>query len=106
MPKANYEFLTFCIQALVSLMMICFCFTKLSDKNLTTEDKLLYGSWLTGTISAWSLNPGGRKGTDTNNTTYIDSDRTSINTDKTVVTGEKVSEHQKTVRDGKDINTS
>ena len=89
MPKANYELYTFCIQALVSMAMIAFCFNKLLDKELTSEDKLLYGSWLTGTISAWSISPGSRKGQETNNnTTYIDSERTSVDTGKaaTIIT--------------------
>jgi len=88
--KINYELYVFCIQALVSLMMICFCFSKLSDKALTSEDKLLYGSWLTGTISAWTISPGGRKDQNSNNNTYIDSDRTNVETNKaTIVTEEK-----------------
>ena len=85
MAKVNYELYTFCIQALVSMAMIAFCFNKLLDKELTSEDKLLYGSWLTGTISAWSVNPGSRK-QDTTNTTYIDSERTSVGTNSTIVT--------------------
>lgn len=88
MAKPNYELYVFCIQALVSLLMIVFCFTKLSDKALTSEDKLLYGSWLTGTISAWTTSPGGRK--EQNSNTYIDSDRTNVDTAKTtIVTEEK-----------------
>ena len=89
MARVNYELYTFLIQALVSMAMIAFCFNKLLDKELTSEDKLLYGSWLTGTISAWSVNPGSRKGQDTT-TTYIDSERTSVGTNNTIVTdGEK-----------------
>lgn len=89
MPKANYEFLTFCMAALVSTMMVTFCFIKLLDKELPPGDKVLYGSWLTGTISAWSTTPGGRKDQNSNNT-YIDSDRTSVDTARaTIVTEEK-----------------
>lgn len=89
MSRASYELYTFCIQALVSLMMITFCFSKLWDKSLTTEDKLLYGSWLTGTISAWSVNPGSRKGQETNNNTYIDSERTSVDAGRATVVTDK-----------------
>ena len=85
MGKINYEFYSFLIQALVSLMMITFCFSKLWDKDLTTEDKLLYGSWLTGTISAWSISPGTRKPNETNNNTYIDSQRTNVDTNSTII---------------------
>ena len=88
MARVNYELYTFLIQALVSMAMIGFCFNKLLDKELTSEDKLLYGSWLTGTISAWSVNPGSRKAQETNNT-YIDSERTNVDTNKTTVVTDK-----------------
>lgn len=94
MLKINYELYTFCIQALVSMMMIFFCFNRLLDKNLTGEDKVLYGSWLTAAISAWSINPGSRKSQGTTNTTYIDSGQTSVDTNSTIVTDGQQQKHK------------
>ena len=91
MQKINYDLYTFCIQVLVSMAMITFCFFKLLTPNLSNEDKILYGSWLTAAVSSWTITPGTRKQQETinTNTTYVDSEKTSIDTNTTVVTDEQ-----------------